>query len=138
LPVRLFSARRQFSLFFPSFDLELSSFLPNSSAALGAYALQVASTPPLRFGRKRCSASQGSNSGPQEGRDFRDRERRKKMRILSLAELSRLSKPELLVLLRTIAAQLPHLREGSPELRAAHQNLLAIRTALARPACKPG
>lgn len=59
------------------------------------------------------------------------------MRILSLAELSRLSKPELLVLLRTIAAELHRLREGSPELRAAHQNLLAIRTALARPAFRP-
>lgn len=59
------------------------------------------------------------------------------MRILSLAELSRLSKPELHVLLRTIAMELPHLREGSPELRAAHQNLLAIRSALARPDFSP-
>ena len=59
------------------------------------------------------------------------------MRTLSLAELSRLSKPELLVLLRTIAAELPRLREGSPELRAAHQNLLAIRKALTRPCPRP-
>lgn len=59
------------------------------------------------------------------------------MRILSQTELSRLSKPELMVLLRTIASALPSLREGSAELRDAHANLLNIRRALAKPGFRP-
>jgi hypothetical protein len=55
-----------------------------------------------------------------------------KMRVLSLNELNRLSRFELIALMRTIAAELPGLKEGSPELRAAHANLANIRAALAR------
>lgn len=58
------------------------------------------------------------------------------MRVLSQMELNRLSRNELMVLMRTIAAALPGLREGSIELRAAHANLANIRAALARP--RPG
>lgn len=56
------------------------------------------------------------------------------MRVLSKAELSRLSRNELNVLLRRIAEELPMLPEGSIELRNAHANLHNIRCALARPA----
>jgi hypothetical protein len=59
------------------------------------------------------------------------------MRILSPAELSRLRKPELHVLLRTIAAELLRLREGSAELRNAQANLMAIRRLLAQPEARP-
>jgi hypothetical protein len=56
----------------------------------------------------------------------------KKMRVLSLNELKRLSRFELMAMMRTIAAELPGLKEGSIELRAAHANLANIRAALAR------
>jgi len=59
------------------------------------------------------------------------------MRVLSQTELSRLSRTELMVLLRTISAELINLREGSIELRSAHANLLNIRRALARPSPGP-
>jgi hypothetical protein len=52
-------------------------------------------------------------------------------------ELNRLSRTELMALLRTIATELPRLREGSAEYRAAHANLANIRAALARPAPGP-
>jgi hypothetical protein len=39
----------------------------------------------------------------------------------------------LLVLLRAIASELPHIAENSRELRVAHFNLQNIRRALARP-----
>jgi hypothetical protein len=55
-----------------------------------------------------------------------------KMRVLSKAELSRLSRNELNVLLRKIAEELPMLVEGSIELRNAHANLHNIRCALAQ------
>ncbi len=55
------------------------------------------------------------------------------MRMMSLAELSRLSKGELSVLLRKIVCALPNLREGSAELRNAHANMLNIRRAMTRP-----
>lgn len=55
------------------------------------------------------------------------------MRVLTPGELSRMTKPELMALLRRIATELPTLREGSNELRAAHANLMNIRRALARP-----
>jgi hypothetical protein len=58
------------------------------------------------------------------------------MRVLSQGELSRCTKTELTALLRQIAAELPHLAEGSSELRNAHLNLQNIRSALARP--QPG
>ena len=45
------------------------------------------------------------------------------MRVLTQTELSRMTRTELMALLRRISAALPHLREGSPELRAAHSNL---------------
>lgn len=54
------------------------------------------------------------------------------MRVLSQMEINRLSRNELMALMRTIAAALPGLREGSIELRSAHANLANIRAALAR------
>jgi hypothetical protein len=58
------------------------------------------------------------------------------MRVLTLGELSRCTKPELAALLRQIAAALPGLPEGSQDLRNAHTNLMNIRIAMARP--QPG
>jgi len=59
------------------------------------------------------------------------------MRVLSQTELNRLSRTELLVLLRKIAGELPHYPADSIELRNAHTNLINIRRALARPAPGP-
>ena len=59
------------------------------------------------------------------------------MRVLSQAEIARLTKTELHALLRVIAGELPRLPENSPELRAAHFNLRNIRLALARPEYRP-
>ena len=59
------------------------------------------------------------------------------MRVLSQTELSRLSRAELMALLRRISAELAYLPEGSIELRNAHANLQNIRRALARPAPAP-
>ena len=59
------------------------------------------------------------------------------MRILSQAELARLTKRELHILLHAIASELPHLPEHSPELRAAHFNLQNIRRAVAALAFQP-
>lgn len=56
------------------------------------------------------------------------------MRMLTPGELSRMTRTELMALLRRIAAELPAMREGSNELRNAHANLMNIRRALARPA----
>lgn len=54
------------------------------------------------------------------------------MRVLSQNELNRLSRSELMALMRRIACDLPGLAEGSVELRNAHANLHNIRCALAR------
>ena len=59
------------------------------------------------------------------------------MRVLSLAELSRLSKGELSHLLRKIVCELPILPEGSEALRNAHTNMANIRRAMARPDFRP-
>lgn len=59
------------------------------------------------------------------------------MRVISQAELLRLSRLELQELLRRIAAELPTFREGSHELRLAHYNLYNIRLMLARPVLRP-
>lgn len=59
------------------------------------------------------------------------------MRLISQAELARLSRTELHALLRRIASELPHLAEGSHELRIAHYNLSNIRLMLARPVFRP-
>jgi hypothetical protein len=59
------------------------------------------------------------------------------MRVLSQAEIARLTKSELHALLRVIASELPRLSENSPELRAAHFNLRNVRIALARPEFRP-
>jgi len=59
------------------------------------------------------------------------------MRVLSQTELYRLSRAELMALLRRISAELAYLSEGSIELRNAHTNLLNIRRALARPTPGP-
>jgi hypothetical protein len=59
------------------------------------------------------------------------------MRVLSQSELLRLSRPELSLLLRKIAGELPNLQEGSVELRNAHMNLQHIRRAMARPDFRP-
>lgn len=53
------------------------------------------------------------------------------MRVISQAELARLSRTELQVLRRQIVEQLPMLPAGSHELRIAHANLTTIRKALA-------
>ncbi len=52
------------------------------------------------------------------------------MKVLSQSELLHLSKAELHILLRRIAGELPHLAEGSAELRNAHINLrnIALRS----------
>jgi hypothetical protein len=60
-----------------------------------------------------------------------------KMRVLSHFELQRLSRNELMVILRKIASELTALPEGSAELRNAHANLTNIRAALARPDFRP-
>jgi hypothetical protein len=59
------------------------------------------------------------------------------MRVLSLFELRRLSRGELMVIQRKLASELTALPEGSIELRNAHTNLLNIRRALARPDFRP-
>jgi hypothetical protein len=59
------------------------------------------------------------------------------MRVFSQTELNRLSRTELMVLLRRISAELAYLPEGSAELRNAHANLQNIRRALARPSPGP-
>jgi transketolase len=57
------------------------------------------------------------------------------MRVLTPYELSMMTRPALIAMLQRIASELPHLPEGSADLRAAHANLQAIRRALAR---RPG
>ena len=52
------------------------------------------------------------------------------MRVISQAELARLSRAELQVMLRQIVEQLPMLPAGSHELRIAHANLTIIRKAM--------
>ena len=59
------------------------------------------------------------------------------MRVLSQTELNRLSRTELMVLLRKIAGELPNYPANSIELRNAHTNLFNIRRALARPSPAP-
>ena len=48
------------------------------------------------------------------------------MRVISQSELLRLTRAELLALLRKIVCELPYLPEESVELRNAHANLLNI------------
>jgi hypothetical protein len=55
------------------------------------------------------------------------------MRVISQSELLRATKLELQVLLR----ELPHLAEGSHELRIAHYNLHNTRLAIAKPELRP-
>lgn len=57
------------------------------------------------------------------------------MRVLSPSEPLRLSRAELMVILRRIASELTAPPECSVELRNAHVNLRNIRAALARPDC---
>lgn len=57
------------------------------------------------------------------------------MRVLTQGEIARMTRPELMTTLKRIAERLPDLKEGSPELKAAHINLQNIRRALAP---KPG
>ena len=59
------------------------------------------------------------------------------MRVLTQTELMRLSRAELMVLLRRIASELPDLPVNLHELRIAHANLHEIRRALARPSPAP-
>jgi hypothetical protein len=59
------------------------------------------------------------------------------MRVLTQTELSRMTGPELMILLQRISAELPDLAEDSPALREAHFNLTNIRRALARPVPSP-
>jgi hypothetical protein len=60
------------------------------------------------------------------------------MRVLSQTELNRLTRTELMVLLRRITGELADISADSIELRNAHTNLLNIRRALARPDFRPG
>lgn len=53
------------------------------------------------------------------------------MRVLTAYELSTMTRPEMNAMLARIAADLPMLPIGSPELRIAHVNLQAPRRALA-------
>jgi len=53
------------------------------------------------------------------------------MRLLTSYEITKMTKPELHTLLRSIAATLPALAYGSEELRVAHANLEVLRRALA-------
>ena len=81
--------------------------------------------PPLRYGHRRCNPlpkAAAVAAGTKEENE-----------VISQSELLRLTRPELLTLLRKIACELPYLPEGSVELRNAHANLLNIRRALARP-----
>jgi transketolase len=55
------------------------------------------------------------------------------MRVLTQTELSRMTRTELMALLRRLSAALPDLREGSAELRDTHANLQNIRRALVKP-----
>lgn len=57
--------------------------------------------------------------------------------MLTQNELMRLSRIELMALLRRIAAELPDLPANSPELRIAHVNLHEIRRALPLPSVAP-
>ena len=59
------------------------------------------------------------------------------MGVISQTELMRLTRTELMVLLRKIAGKLAGLPAGSAELRIAHANLQNIRRALARPGPGP-
>lgn len=61
-----------------------------------------------------------------------------KMRVLTPYELSMMTRPELEAMLCRIAKELPRLPVNSPELRAAHANLQAIRRKLASPQPRPG
>jgi hypothetical protein len=58
------------------------------------------------------------------------------MRVMSQIELARCTKDELYAL-NAIVSELPHLAEGSADLRAAHANLQAIRRMIARPEFRP-
>jgi hypothetical protein len=60
-----------------------------------------------------------------------------KMRVLSNFELQRLSRNELMVIMRKIASELTALPAGSVEVRNAHYNLHNIRKAIARPDFRP-
>ena len=55
------------------------------------------------------------------------------MRVLTQTELARMTRIELMSLLRRISAALPDLAEGSAELRESHVNLVNIRRVLVRP-----
>ena len=53
------------------------------------------------------------------------------MRVLTRYELSTMTRPEMNAMLARIAAELPMMPLGSPDLRVAHMNLQALRRALA-------
>lgn len=59
------------------------------------------------------------------------------MRIPSLAELMRLTRPELLMLLRDLEGAMAALPSGSPDRERAMAGLTKIRWALARPGLTP-
>jgi hypothetical protein len=59
------------------------------------------------------------------------------MGVISQSELLRATNFELQVLLREITASLPHLAEGSHELRIAHYNRHNILLATAKPELRP-
>lgn len=116
-----------------------ASFFSRLLRTLVSLGPQVRSTPPLRSSRKRCNPLPGRVNRPvRRPRRSRPEETEEKMRVISQAEISQLTRPEALALLRRIAAELPNFPAGSAELRNAHANLQNIRRALAAPSFRLG
>jgi hypothetical protein len=86
------------------------------------------SIPPLHCSRKAVRPEGEVAAGPPKAAAFAAGTNGEKMRVISQSELLRLTRAELMVLLRRTACELPDdLPEGSVELRHAHANLLNIR-----------
>lgn len=134
------SACFEIHLLFSSFvRASRTSFFSRLFRTLVSSGPQVHCTPPLRSSRKRCSPLPGRVNRPvRRPRRSRPEMTEEKMRVISQAELSQMTRPELMMLLRRIAAELPNLSAGSGELRNAHANLQNIRRALAAPSFRLG
>jgi hypothetical protein len=93
-----------------------------------------------RSGRKRCSRLLRRIGLPQEGRETCGQNEGEKINEAAEPyELERLTRNQLLALLRQIASALPELPEGSRERQIALTNLQRIRLKLWMPAmtCQP-
>jgi len=99
---------------------------------------QVASTPPLRSGRKRCGPRTKARClGHRQqfcGRETKEN----KVRAYSLNELFYLTRDQLFALHAQIAVELDALPDDSPDRPVALQNLRNIRRVLGRPHHQPG